>query len=275
MAEQTKSTLILDAKGMSLSQSLFCGQTFSWHKTAKGEYTAAVGKRAVLANEQGKKIMLVKPNGGSFTGDDEQFWKHYFALDIDYEALLQRFCENEKLAECVREGSGIRVLNQPFWDTLLSFIISQNNNIKRIEKIVRALCENFGQELAQDIFAFPKPDVLSALTEDELKALGAGYRAAYLISAAKCVAGGIIQESALRQMPTQELRRALLNIHGVGPKVADCVLLFGLERTEVAPMDVWMKRAITQIFGGNMPSCAGGYEGIAQQYIFNWARENL
>ena len=201
---------------------------------------------------------------------------NYFALDMDYPALLERFCSGSKrLAACVEHSPGIRVLRQPFFETLCCFIISQNNNIPRIAAITGRLCRGLGEPLANGLYSFPAPEVLAAREPEDLAFLRAGWRAGYLIDAARKVASGQVSEAALASLSDAEARALLTTIKGVGPKVADCVLLYSLSRWSVVPMDVWMKRAMARLFPRGAPVCCRPYQGIAQQFIFDYARASL
>lgn len=291
MAEKTKTELVLPAKGLGAEETLFCGQSFSWHRLEDGGFAGVAGKKSVAMQEKDGALVLRNIDGASFLEEDEDFWRHYFALDINYEELRQKFSENQTLAKCVEYSPAIRVLRQPFFDTLLCFIISQNNNIPRITGIVRRMCAAFGTPInAENIapkqekgqaaedegyYTFPDAARLAECSLEDFAPLRAGFRAKYLLDAAKKVADGTVDEKALMQADDETAREMLMQIKGVGPKVADCVLLYSLGRTSVVPMDVWMKRAMAQLFEGEMPPEAKGYEGIAQQYIFNWARFNL
>ncbi len=259
-----------NAGGMDLAATLDCGQAFRWKEGPNGWQGIADG-RAVSARLEGPALVLEGAGEA-----DRQFWQQYFALDLDYPALLEKFCSgNRKLAQCVRSCPGIRVLRQPFFEVLCTFIISQNNNIPRIRAIVERLCEGLGQPLAGGGYAFPTPQVLAAQTEEDLAFLRAGWRAGYLIDAARKVASGQVREETLRGLSYEEARALLMGIKGVGPKVADCVLLFGLSFWQAFPMDVWMKKAMAQLFPRGIPVCCRGFQGIAQQYIFDYARRNL
>lgn len=276
MAEKTKDLIRLEAAGLDLEVVLLGGQSFSWRPgPGAGRYTGVAGSRAARVWMEGNGLLIQKLDGAPPTGADADFWRHYFALDADYAALHRRFAASPELAACLACAPGIRVLHQPFFETLLAFIISQNNHIPRITGIVQRLRQGFGPALAGGEHGFPVPAALAGLEPRDLEPLRAGFRAKYLIDAARKVAAGVVDEAELRTLPTAEARQRLMLITGVGPKVADCVLLFSLERNEVAPMDVWMKKAVERHFGGQLPACAAGAEGIAQQYIFAWARQNL
>lgn len=274
MAVHTNNTIKLPAGGMDLSLTLQCGQTFSWRQSEPGQFEGVAGNYAVAARQNGDILLLNALDGTALPEGAVAFWHSYFALDVNYAAIQARMCSHKKLAECIAAAPGIRVLRQPFWDTLLSFIISQNNHIPRIMTIAQRLRTQFGPQILPGVFGFPSPRALAEKSVEDLQVLQAGYRAAYLLDAAQRVAAGQIKEEQMKKLTTAKAREMLLQIKGVGPKVADCVLLFGLGRSEVAPMDVWMKRAMAAAFGGKMPKAAKGCEGIAQQYIFHWARQN-
>ncbi len=272
MAVFTKSAAVLDSAGIDLEATLFCGQTFSWRAVGGGVFCGTAGPRAVYARAEDNGLVLENCSHAPLTGEDLAFWRGYFAVDGGQQALLERFCEDETLGACVRSAPGVRLLNQPFFDTLLSFIISQNNNIPRITGIVERLRETFGEDAGGGVRAFPTAQRLAACTPEDLAPLRAGFRARYLVDAARQVAKGRVDEAKLAAMEDGEARGALMQITGVGPKVADCVLLYGLGRHGVVPMDVWMKRAMAQAFPGGMPKEATGYEGLAQLYVFCWVR---
>jgi len=166
---------------------------------------------------------------------------------------------------------GIRVLRQDGWEALCTFILSQNNNISRIKGLVGRLCEHFGRPIPGG-FDFPTPERLAALSVLDLEPVRCGFRAKYIIDAAKAVSGGRFDLSAIYTLPIDEAFAALQSIHGVGPKVAHCALLFGFGRTECLPVDVWMRRAMDAWFPQGLPEEIQPVAGIAQQYIFHYAR---
>ena len=168
-------------------------------------------------------------------------------------------------------AGGIRILKQEPWETVCSFIISQNNNIPRIKGIIERLCENFGEKI-EGGFAFPSAEKIAALSLEELAVIRSGFRAKYILDAARKFASGEISSERLEQLSTDEARSQLMKIYGVGEKVADCVLLFAFARIDAFPKDVWIKRAMEKLFSGDLPECAVPYAGIVQQYIFHFAR---
>lgn len=250
--------------GMDAKATFSCGQAFRWRQDGDAFVGIAGGYKAQVT--MNKDTLTIKTDG------DENFWRHYFADELDYNALRNTFCEDERLAPCVQYSTGIRVLHQPFFETLCTFIISQNNNIPRITGIVSRLCEAFGDRLASGEYAFPTPQIMAQQTIESLAPLRSGFRAKYLLDAARKVASGEVSEQVLAQLTTEEARNKLISIYGVGVKVADCTLLYGLARNEVVPIDVHMRRAMAELFPTGLTEKTLPYAGIAQQYIFNYTR---
>jgi N-glycosylase/DNA lyase len=171
-------------------------------------------------------------------------------------------------AECAK---GVVILRQEPWETLFSFIISQNNNIPRIKGIVERLCEAFGDgETGQK--TFPSAETLSKLTVEDLAPLRSGFRAKYIVDAAQKVANGTVDFDAIEKNPIEFGREELQKINGVGAKVAECTLLYGFHKVEAFPIDVWVKRIMAEMYPDGLPECTKGTEGIAQQYLFHWRR---
>lgn len=253
--------------GLSLPETLDCGQCFRWKPNAEGNWQGVVKGiyRTIRPEEDGITIL---------GADDDEFnevWYDYFDFGMDYDVLKSDFAANELLHEACDFAPGIRVLRQEPWEAFITFIISQNNNIARIKGIVERLCKAFGEELSEGVYSFPTPKTLAEVPEQKFAELGCGYRAAYLAAASKEVYEGTLDLESLKTMPISEAKARLLKVHGIGPKVADCVLLYGLGRAECCPVDVWMKRVLSAL-GNEMPECVSNYAGIAQQFLFNYAR---
>ena len=244
------------------AKTLFCGQCFRWREENDG-FAGIVRGREIHLRAAGDEVRI-----WGFAEEEIPFFLHYFALDEDYRAIQEQLRRSRRLSAAMDCAPGIRVLHQDFFEVLLSFIISQNNNIPRIRGIIERLCAGFGAPLAGGGYAFPTPQSLAPLAAEDLAPLRAGWRAEYLLDASRRVADGRLDPRLLSRMPTDEARTILMETRGVGPKVADCVLLYGLGRMEVCPMDVWMKRAMARRFPRGMPRCAKKYAGIAQQYLF-------
>lgn len=253
---------------LDLQETLDCGQCFRWKRQEDGSFCGIVRGRAVRASTDGDRLIL---DGAEET--DRAMWEDYFDLHLDYAALKLRLgALHPVMADAARYAPGIRILRQEPFEALISFIISQNNNIKRITGIVERLCESFGEPFGEGMYRFPTAQRLAELEPDALAPIRAGFRNRYIIDAARKVAQGDIDLEAIRLMPYEDARTQLMRITGVGVKVADCVLLYGLHRLESFPLDVWMKRAMATLFDGMDPAVFGDCAGIAQQYIFHYSR---
>lgn len=262
-----------------IERSCACGQSFRWKKDGDGFVAPALG-RVVRVCQNDCDISIYPCKKG-----EEKDWLAYFDLDRDYAAIEKRLSVDEQLSMCIGSASGIRVFAQEPFETLITFIISANNIIGRIAGIVERLCALCGEKAefdGKEYYLFPKPESIAALEESELVRIGSGYRAPYIKKSAAIIAGGY-QLEKLRDMPLDIARKELLKFPGVGPKVADCVLLFGLGHTDAFPVDVWIGRAMSEIyFDGESPKkkqleaairALGSESGIVQQYIFHYARQ--
>lgn len=253
---------------LNLAETLDCGQAFRWKELENGRwYGIAYGKEIEISLSNGTLTLH-----NTTTEDCETIWRHYLDLNRDYGAIQKVIKENETLTKMYNLCNGVRVLNQEPWETLCSFIISQNNNIKRIKGIIERLCETYGDKLNNG-YSFPAPQRIAELTVEDLTPLRCGFRAKYILDAAKRVASGEIDFDYIKSLPINEARCELTKIYGVGDKVADCTLLFGLGFAEAFPKDVWIKRAMPMLFPDGLPQGCQGIEGIIQQYIFSYARK--
>lgn len=259
---------IIISTDMNLAQTLDCGQAFRWSEQDGVWSGIAMGKELRLS-QTGNEITLYGVDYDEF----ESVWRNYFDLERDYAAIREAVSGNEIIAQAIQFAGGIYILRQEPWEAVCSFIISANNNIPRIKGIISRLCENFGQPLANGGYSFPDPKVLAPLTVEDLAPLRSGFRAKYILDAARKFASGEIDAEAIYTLPIDEARAALMTICGIGPKVADCALLFGWGRVECFPVDVWIRRAMEQLFESKeLPTESRPYAGIVQQYIFHWAR---
>ncbi len=228
---------------------------------------------------RGKYARIYENNGdviieGSNEEDFLNIWKDYFDLDNDYNEIRREISEVCPKLECALKSiDGIRILSQEPWEALCSFIISQNNNIPRIKGIVTRLCEEFGEK-GEHGYSFPSAERIAHCTAEELAPLRAGFRASYISDAAKKISDGEVVLEDMYIMPVEECRAQLMKIKGVGPKVAECTLLYGLHRLDAFPIDVWMKKALSTLFSGIDSGNLGKYAGVAQQYIFHYSRLN-
>ena len=251
-----------------IAKTLDCGQAFRFSES-DGVWRGVAMGRALSLTQEGNKITL-------FDVKEEEFnslWRGYFDLDRDYEMIKSSVSSNEILKKATDFSDGIHILRQEPWEAVCSFIISANNNIPRIKGIISRLCENFGFKIADGLFTFPSAERIAALTLDDLAVIKSGFRAKYILDAAQKFSSNQIDVEALYTLPIDEARNKLMTIKGIGPKVADCALLFGWGRVECFPVDVWIRRAMNHFFGENgLPSEAVEYDGIVQQYLFYWAR---
>ena len=255
---------------LDLLQTLDCGQCFRWQVLPGGEYRGIACGRTLTITERNGTVLFHGVTAAEF----ETTWIPYFDLDFDYAAVRESLAQmHPALRLAAAFAPGIRLLQQDPWEALCSFILSQNNNIPRIKGLVDRLCQLLGEE-HDGFYDFPSPERLAVQTVDSLAPVRSGFRAKYLIDAAQKVAGGEVDLDALFRLPIDEARQSLMKIYGVGEKVAECALLYGLHRLEAFPMDVWMKRAMAVLLPGYTPQQLGPYAGVAQQYLFHYSRCN-
>ena len=253
-----------------------CGQCFRWDMNDDGSYTGVVDDN----------VINITQNDSCFNVDceDIDLINDYFDLKRDYSEIKSTLSvADDVLTKAVPQGYGIRLLKQNPWETLVSFIISANNNIPRIKKIINSLCQNFGKEIKNGYYSFPDAERLKDVKKEELAFLRAGYRDSYLCDAISKVVSKEVNIETLNELSTQEAKRELLKIKGIGNKVADCILLFGNRRREIFPVDVWVKRSVATLYSeeiGEMEIHSfaqkkfGDFAGYAQQYLFYYMREN-
>ena len=270
-----------------LSQILECGQCFHFDKLDEEVYEVVAFGRAVKM-EQTDKVLRIY---GSSMEDYEGIWKLYLDMDNDYGLIKQSVIKADgALKTAVDEKSGIHILNQDFFETLISFIVSQNKSIPQIKQCVKNISHRFGDEVigynGEAFYVFPDVQRLHDATEEELRECKVGFRAPYIKNATEAVYSGAVTKEKLDELDIAQARELLMTIKGVGEKVANCVLLFGLGRREAFPVDVWMKRIMEQMyfdgkdtkkqdieaFAVNKYGDLGGY---AQQYLFDYARTTL
>ena len=248
-----------------------CGQCFRWNADENGGYVGVASGRAARVFTRGGMAVI------ECDEVDIGFWREYLDMDTDYVKARESVMLGEYLTECAEYGRGIRILRQDKWEALCSFIISQCNNIPRIKSIVEKLCAMFGEAMETPWgvkYSFPTASRVALLEEPELAPLRSGYRAAYIINAARAVASGDIDLEYAAALDGNEARKYLKSLNGVGDKVANCAVLFGLHRMDAFPVDVWIKRALKEnLPAGFDPSTLGDYAGLAQQYMFFHARE--
>ena len=270
MEEQfTNKVTIKNISNFALAETLDCGQAFRWRENPDGSFTGVAHAKAVTLSLEGSDLTI----SGITEDEYKQTWEKYFDLSRDYGAIKDSLSAlHPTMKEAAAFAPGIRILDQEPWEALCSFIISQNNNIPRIKLIIDRLCSEFGDEIGDALYTFPSADTIASMTAEQLAPIRAGFRARYIIDAAKKVSSGEILLEQLRTAPIDDARAELMKITGVGIKVANCTLLYGLHRLDCFPMDVWMKRAMAVLFPELTPEDFGQYGGIAQQYIFHYSR---
>lgn len=255
------------------------GQAFRFYACGGSAYEGVAYGRYLHVERRGEYVSLFPCTPQEF----DEIWRRYFDLERDYSKLFQN-CDDNVLRQGIAYGKGLRMLQQEPFETLISSIISANNHIKRIQGIIERLCILCGEPFfcsGRKWYRFPEAKRLAQLSEKELKECGSGYRAAYIKEAAQRIADGFALES-LRELTYENAKKELRKLPGVGPKVADCILLFSLGFTDAFPADVWVKRILQEYYGfaGNDKQIYtfarerfGICSGIAQQYLFFWKRE--
>lgn len=247
-------------------RTFFCGQCFRWKQ--RGAFEGIAHGRRLVVTENGDTVEI-----GDFPENEEPLWREYFDLDTDYSEFIERLSSDETLRKACRASAGIHILRQEPFETLISFIISQNNNIPRISGIVGRLCESFGEPTDDSGgFSFPTAKRLEGIEAGDLAPLRAGFRARYIADAVAKVNSGAVDFAEINALPTDQARERLKTIVGVGDKVADCVLLFAFGKRDAFPKDVWVKRIMSEYYPNGLPDCTKGIEGIAQQYLFDYIR---
>lgn len=281
---QDNNVIITNIGDFSLRDTFLCGQVFRFTPLSDNEYLIIAGAECARICQNGESLIFYSTAADKF----ESFWRSYFDFDRDYTSIRATVSKlgGHVMEKAAEHGRGIRILKQDLWETIISFIISANNNIPRIQKIITALCENFGNAHTYEgktYYSFPDADSLAHLSVDDLSVIRAGFRAKYILSCAKAVASGEFDINSLHHMPTEIAGCELTKLCGVGPKVRDCILLFALSRFDVFPVDVWIGRIVSECYfdGQEQTSAAviefaksrfGDLCGIAQQYLFHYAR---
>lgn len=259
----------LTVENFNLAQICQSGQCFRMKEKAESLYSVIAGNRYLELEQQGGECVFRCDNTEFY-----DFWKTYFDLESDYASYIQRIAPNDSyLGRAAEFGCGIRILRQDLWEMVVSFLISQQNNITRIRRCIENICECYGEALVnahgETFYAFPTPESLAALEENALMECNLGYRSKYVVRAAKSVVDGEFALDTVRQMPYREAREALLELFGVGEKVADCICLFALHQLEAFPVDTHIRQALQIHYKRGFPKRRyQGIQGVMQQYIF-------
>ena len=281
--------IIDDMKSFELKDIFECGQCFRWNKLEDDSYTGIVRENVINVKKQNGKIIF----SGNCSENIKELVDDYFDLKRDYEKIKEELSKIDvNMKESVNYGKGIRILNQDLWETIISFIISANNNIPRIKGIIERLSKKYGKEIIwneKKYYTFPTPEQLKNVTVEEYRNLGLGFRDIRIYQTTQIILENKVNLKELEENSnTLEVREKLLSLSGVGPKVADCILLFStLKRFEVFPIDVWVRRVMNDLYIKKQDETKvskkeiekiakekfGKIAGLAQQYLFYWRRE--
>lgn len=270
------SAIVLKVSNFEASRVFDCGQSFRFDEADGVIDGIAFGKR-IKIKQDGDTLTII----GATAAEYAEVWEKYLGLDEDYDAInadiLEKFgVYNGVINDAVKAASGIRILRQDHWEALCSFIISQNNNIPRIKGLVQSISRAYGEKFSsfgEECYAFPTPEAVLDAGVPALDALKMGFRSKYIIDAAARVVDGRIDLEKIEEMPFETAEEYLMQIYGVGKKVADCTLLYGYHKTEAFPVDVWIRRVLEKYYPCGVDfDKLGSYAGIAQQYLFCYER---
>ncbi len=267
-----------------------CGQCFRWNKQDDDSYIGVINSGVLKVSKNKNRVVFE----GILEGDINSIIYDYFDLGTNYDEIKREFSKiDDSMKKSVDFGYGIRILNQDLWEMIISFIISANNNIPRIKGIIERISEKCGEKITwngKDYYLFPTVEKLSKLSVSDLRALGTGFRDKRIYKTTQMILNNEVSIDKLTKMKnTFEIREELLKLDGVGEKVADCIMLFALKRYDSFPIDVWVRRVMNTLYIHNedetkvtkkaIQECAYNLfeekQGLAQQYLFYWARENI
>lgn len=282
---QTDEGFILSIPDFDVAQTLTSGQVFRYEEKEDGTFRLYSRDKTLVLSQEGQEVTFSDTN----REDLETYWWTYFDLDTDYGAIKSKLAETSpEMAQAISYGPGVRILKQDPFETTINFIVSANNHIPRIRKIVACLADRYGGEKiapSGHVYrAFPSPDALQGLDPLEVRThCGAGFRDTRIVGAAKRFYHGDFSVEEARTLGTPDLKKALLEFEGIGPKVSDCILLYGFYRTESFPSDVWIVRIVETLFlkrkstpkevAALSRDVFGPLSGYAQQYLFFYGRE--
>jgi N-glycosylase/DNA lyase len=284
LIEENDKIIIKDIKDFEPKHIFECGQCFRWYVEDDGSYTTIHHGKVLNVKKEGKDIIFTNTNKLDF----ENIWYDYFDLGTDYRKIKEELSKDPILGEAIKFGEGIRILNQDPFETTISFIISANNQIPRIKKSIELISGGYGKPIGRyngrEYFSFPEAEVLARVEEKELQEnRKVGFRAKYIVNSSKMIDEGEVDIEKLLDLSTNEAKEILMKLPGVGPKVSDCILLFSLNKKDAFPIDVWVKRVMEHFYLKEDTKLKdisiyahekfGELAGIAQQYLFYYARE--
>jgi len=253
----------------SLDQTLGCGQVFRWDRTGDGWWYGVVSGRVIKIRQDGQRL--------TFTGASGAFITSYFSLDVDLQCILESVNRDSVIDNAIRQCKGLRLIRQPKWECLISYIISTNSNIPMIRRRIGTIAEQFGKEImfeGRKYHAFPEQSSISCSDGQALADCRLGYRKPYVFNTACAICEMKQWEKTITSMPFEAARRELMNLSGVGPKAADCILLFAFQKYEAFPVDVWIRRIMQQRYIRNLDTNSG-LSGREYDMIRRFARRHF
>lgn len=266
---------------LSIQQISESGQCFRLNQIAENRYALIAMGRYLEIEQRGGELLFGCPQK-----EYDTIWRQYFDMESDYSQYRSMVSEQDDyLTKAAAFGSGIRILRQDVWEMLISFIISQQNNIKRIRKCIETLCERYGERKyfrddgyakGTEYYTFPDAETLARVPEEELRACNLGYRSRYIVGTSNSILREEVNLDALKKMDYRQAKDELLKLSGVGEKVADCICLFGLHHMDAFPVDTHIRQAMDAHYPAGFPfERYAGYAGVMQQYIFYYDLKNM
>ncbi len=262
-----------------------CGQAFRWRKEDDESYTVVAFGRVINVSLDKDNVVIKNTSEEDFNS----IWINYFDLNTDYNEIKNKLSDNGTLNKAMKFGYGIRILNQEKFETTISFIISANNQIPRIKKSIEILSENYGKFIENyngvDYFSFPTPEDLAKISVEEIREVSrVGFRDKRISEVSNLISKKEFDLEVLKDYSSDNLKKELMTLPGIGPKVASCIMLFAYDRGETFPIDVWIKRVMEELYIGEETNIKligkyaedifGDLAGYAQQYLFYYGREN-
>ncbi len=278
-------TVLRGLRNFNIETILECGQCFRWEKNNENDYTGIVGSKVIRISQKGDSAEFI----GCTLNDFNEIWHRYFDMETDYGLIINTLsADDEVMRTAAGFAPGIRILRQPLFETLISFIISANNSIPNIKRIISALSSMYGEKIIfgnREYYSFPDPEVLAGVGIEDIMRSKAGYRSQYIKKTATAYAKDPITVAMLKNMGYAEAKKKLMEYAGVGSKVADCTLLFSGSFTNAFPVDVWVKKVMEELYLKEDTPIKkiseyaidkfGNLGGYAQQYLFFYARSNM
>jgi N-glycosylase/DNA lyase len=283
VVEEKGKVILKDVKNFELPHIFDCGQCFRWNRQDNNNYIGVAFGRVIEVEKKNDDVVIYNTNLKDFN----YIWLKYFDLERDYSAIKEELEKDELLKKAVEFGTGIRILQQDPFEILISFIVSANNRIPMIKRAIENISKTYGKSIeykGNTYYAFPTLEEFSVATTEDVEALSVGFRAKYIVRALEDLSNGTYDLNKIKSIDDDGCHEGLKNFNGVGPKVADCIMLFSMGKYSAFPVDVWVKRAMQFFYVApdvSLPKIRqfardkfGRLSGFAQQYLFYYAREN-